>query len=233
MKPAAALFVLAGLFVLSVGEASAQTDFSGTWALDRDISADLSKASFEPPPPPKRRSPGGLSGGFGPFRFGGRGGGRGAGPERPAGGSESGGGDGHGAAVLTVDERARLRDLADYVKTLAPVMTIEHSDHSTFTVTDGRGRSHLFPTDATKTTQALATTSTDAVTTWDGPHMVTVYTIGPSSNLVFTYILVPATRQMALRIQLEEAGRSRADVPELKLVYKLTSAPKAPADPSH
>ena len=51
---------------------------------------------------------------------------------------------------------------------------------------------------------------------------------------VFTDILVPATRQMALRIQLEEAGRSRADVPELKLVYKLTSAtPKAPSGPSH
>ena len=219
---------------MSAGRASAQTDFSGTWTLDRDISADLSKASFEPPPPPKRRSTGGWSGGFGPFSVGGRGGGRGGGGERPAGGAETGGDNGDSAAVLTVEERARLRELADYVKTLAPVMTIEHTDHSAFTVTDGRGRPHLFPTDGTKTPQALATTSADAVTKWDGPHMVTVYTIGPIRNLVFTYILVPATRQMALRIQLEESGRSRADVPELKLVYKLTSAaPKAPSGPSH
>ena len=49
--------------------------------------------------------------------------------------------------------------------------------------------------------------------------------------LIFTYILVPATKQLALRIQLDDGGRARADVPELKLVYKLkAAAPKAPSD---
>jgi hypothetical protein len=101
-------------------------------------------------------------------------------------------------------------------------------------VTDGPGRSHLFPTDGTKTPQAFGSTTIDAVTKWDGPHIVTVYTIGPSHDLVFTYILVPATRQMALRIQLDDAGRARADVPELRLVYKLKPpAPKAPSGLPH
>ena len=64
--------------------------------------------------------------------------------------------------------------------------------------------------------------------------MVTVYTIGPSHDLVFTYILVPATRQMALRIQRDDGGRARADVPELKLVSKLGSvAPKTPSGFPH
>ncbi len=52
--------------------------------------------------------------------------------------------------------------------------------------------------------------------------MVTVFTIGPADDLVFTYILVPATNQMALRIRLDESGRPRADVPELRLVYRQT-----------
>jgi hypothetical protein len=52
--------------------------------------------------------------------------------------------------------------------------------------------------------------------------MVTVYTISPTRDLVFTYILVPATKQMALRIRLDESGRQRTDVPELRLVYRLT-----------
>ena len=44
----------------------------------------------------------------------------------------------------------------------------------------------------------------------------------PTRELIFTYILVPATKQMALRIKLEDSGRQRADVPELRLVYRLT-----------
>ena len=91
MKSVAAIAVLTGLLLLPASRASAQTDFSGTWTLDRDLSADLTKASFDPPAAAKPRSTGGLSGGFGPFGFGGgggRGGGsHGGGGSRPSGGS--------------------------------------------------------------------------------------------------------------------------------------------------
>ena len=100
-------------------------------------------------------------------------------------------------------------------------IVIEHTDHSTFTVTDAQGRSRLFPTDGTKTPQALATTTVDSVTNWDGPHMVTVYTIGPTRDLVFTYILVPATKQTGAA---HPAGRRRAahaPTSRARLVYKL------------
>jgi len=227
MKPLLIFIAAVGFLGLGGDRAFAQTDFSGTWALDRDISGDLSKASFEPQQTQARRNIGGFSGGFGGRGFGGR---NGSGARR-AGGTD----DGRSASgtPLTDDEKARLREMALYVKGLASIV-IEHTDHSTFTVTDAQGRSHLFPTDGTKVPQALATTTVDATTKWDGPHMVTVYTIGPSRDLVFTYILVPATRQMALRIQLDDAGRARADVPELKLVYKLKpAAPKAPSGFPH
>jgi hypothetical protein len=214
VKPLPTRLLIIGLLTLSAGRASAQVDFSGTWTLDREMSADLSKATFEPQQAQTRRT-NGFGGGFGGRGFGGRNGG--SRPARPAPGDNT---TRDGESALTADERTRLRELADYVKAFTSIV-IAHSDHSTFTVTDAQGRSRLFPTDGSKTQHALATTTVESTTRWDGPHMVTVYTIGPARELVFTYILVPATRQMALRIKLDDAGRQRADVPELRLVYRL------------
>ena len=214
-----------GLLGLCGSRASAQTDFSGTWSLDRDISGDLSKATFEPQQTQAKRNDSGFTGGFGGRGFGGgRSGSSSRRPTPPSDGSRG------GTAPLTDDEKARLHDLALYVRGLASLV-VEHTDHSTFTVTDGLGRSHLFLTDGTKTPQAFGGSTIDTVTKWDGPHLVTVYTIGPSHDVVFTYILVPTTKQVALRIQLEAGGHASPEVPELKLVYKLKPpTPKTPSD---
>jgi hypothetical protein len=207
MKTLTALLAAVHLFALSA-PASAQTDFSGRWMLDKDMSADLTKATFAPQATPQQRSTGGFSGGGFGRSYGGR--------------SQAGGGENRGGgATVTPGERAILKEFADYLRSFTTV-DIEHTDHSTFTVTDTAGRSHLFPTDGTKTPMALATATVDSITRWDGPHMVTVFTIGPAEDLVFTYILVPATHQMALRIRLDQSGRPRADVPELRLVYRQT-----------
>jgi hypothetical protein len=221
MKPGAFLLA-AALAAVPCTRASAQTDFSGTWVLDREISADLTKVTFEPTQTQARGNGGGFSG------FGGGGFGRGNGGNggrvsgsRPRGGPSEGR-DGTSNA-LSPEEIVRLKELAGYVRGFS-TLAIEHSDHSTFTVTDADRNARLYPTDGTKTPQMLDTQRVDSVTKWDGPHMVTVFTIGPAHDLVFTYILVPATRQMALRIRLEESGRVRADLPELRFVYKLRPA---------
>jgi len=222
MRVGGLIVLVAAFAAVPCSRASAQTDFSGTWTLDRDISSDLTKASFEPPKAPAQRNTSGFSGGFGGRGFGGgsrRGGGGGG---NGGGGGSRNDGAGRASAPLTPEEQTRLRELADFVRSLSAV-GIEHTDHSTFTVTDVQKRSHLFPTDGTKTPLALGTTSVDTVTNWDGPHMVTIVTVGPMRDLVFTYTLVPATKQMALRIRLDEGGRARADLPELRLVYKRTS----------
>jgi hypothetical protein len=212
MRPAALLVMVVGALTCSAARASAQVDFTGKWTLDRDLSADLTRASFEPQQTQAPRNTG-LTGGFGGRGYGGRSGGSG---RRP--GDSSGSRNG---AVLTADEHARLKEIAEYVKGFTS-LTIDHTDHSTFTVTDAQGRSRLFPTDGSKTQHAFATSTIESTTRWDGPHMVTVYTISSARELVFTFILVPATNQMALRIKLDDSGRQRADVPELRLVYKLT-----------
>ena len=216
--------------VLCSTPAFAQVDFSGHWTLDRDISSDLNKATFEPQAQSQGQGQTRQPGGFGGRGFGGRGfgGGFGGGSGRRQG--QSGGNDRDGArggAAITDEEKLRLREVAAFVKTLGS-MDVEHTDHSTFTISDPQGHAHLFPTDGTKTPQAFATTTIDSVTKWDGPHLETILTIGPTRDLVLTYILVPATRQMALRIHLEESGRARADVPELKLVYKRQPATHSP-----
>ena len=216
MKPALLVALVAGALTCSVSPASAQVDFTGKWTLDRDLSADLTKASFEPQQAQAPRNTG-FSGGFGGRGYGGgRSGGSGGSGRRP--GDNSGARNG---AALTADEHARLREIADYVKGFTS-LAIDHTDHSTFTVTDALGRSRLFPTDGTKTQHAFATSTIESTTKWDGPHMVTAYTISSTRDLVFTYILVPATHQMALRIKLDDSGHQRVDVPELRLVYKLT-----------
>ena len=57
--------------VLGSARADAQVDFSGILHLDREISGDLAKATFEPPAPHQAsRAPGGFSGGFGGRSFG-------------------------------------------------------------------------------------------------------------------------------------------------------------------
>ena len=226
MKLAAAAIFAA--LLLPAARASAQIDFSGSWTLDRDISSDLAKASFEPQVQSQaRRLPGGRTGGAG--GFGGRGGFGGGRRQGQAGGER--GADARNAA-LTDEERLRLREVAAYVKALGSIV-IEHTDHSTLTVSDAQGHSRLFPTDGTKAPQAFATATLDSVTKWDGPHLETVYTIDPTHDLVFTYILVPASKQMALRIHLEQSGRPRADVPELRLIYKQHPSTHSAQGPRH
>ena len=214
MKPVVLVALVVGALTCCAARASAQVDFTGKWTLDRETSADLTKASFEPQQAQAPRNTG-FNGGFGGRGgYGGRSGGSGRRPGDTSGSR-------NGASALTEDERARLREIADYVKGFTS-LTIDHTDHSTFTVTDALGRSRLFPTDGSKTQHAFATSTIESTTKWDGPHMVTVYTISSTRELVFTYILVPATKQMALRIKLDDSGRQRADVPELRLVYRLT-----------
>jgi hypothetical protein len=211
----------AAAVALVAAPAFAQVDFSGHWILDRDISSDLTRATLEPQAQGQtRQMPGGFTGrGFGgSFGGGGRRQGQSGGNDRGA---------GRGGAALTDDEKLRLREVAAFLKTLT-AMDIEHTDHSTFTVSDAQGRAHLFPTDGTKTPQAFATASIDSVTKWDGPHLETILTIGPTRDLVLTYISVPATHQMALRIHLEESGRQRTDVPELRFIYKRQPATHSP-----
>ena len=111
---ATAAFIVVAAFRLGAQTApataapvEARPDFSGTWALDRSISNDASKANFEPGQENRSSRPGGF--GSGSRRRGGFGGFGGARPDTRDTGASS-----------TPDERARLQALTDWLKKTAP-----------------------------------------------------------------------------------------------------------------
>jgi hypothetical protein len=189
--------------------AQARPDFSGTWSLDRSISTDLGKASFEPATDRSRQGGGRRGGGFGGGGFGGRGGFGGSG------GSRSRYGD--SPSDSTPDERARLSALTDQLKKGAATLVISHHDPS-FVINDSLDHTQFFQTTGSSDEHQLASTKVTSTTRWEESRLITEYDLG-SRKLVYTYALLPATRQMVLRVRLEANGSQRATGPEIKLVF--------------
>jgi hypothetical protein len=220
MKYAACSVVALSLAVLSPRPSLAQTppqgasstavrpDFSGTWRLDRSISNDPSKADFEPAQARSRQRPGGFGGG----RRGGIGGG-GRPPERDP------------ADTQTPDEKGRLQALTVQLRNGSNTLTISHHDPS-FVINDALDHTQFLQTSDTSTNQDVGPVSIACTTHWEGPRLVTEYTLSDRQRLVFTYTLLEATKQMVLRVRLDDTERRRVISRELKLVYTL--APPQP-----
>jgi hypothetical protein len=192
--------------------AEARPDFSGTWALDRSISTDLEKASFLPPN--RSSQGGGGGGGFGGFR-GGRGG--------FGGGSRSRNQD--SSSDMTSDEKTRLSVLTDLMKKGFATLVISHHDPS-FVVNDSLDRTQFFQTTGSTDEHDLVSTKVSSTTHWEDSRLVTEYDLSSSRKLMYTYALLPATRQMVLRVRLEANGSQRPTGPEVKLVY-TQAAPRS------
>ena len=111
----------------------ARPDFSGTWTLDRSISHDPSKASFDPA---KARST---------QRAGGFGGGTARRPRRlwrfPSDRPDT-------ANDRTPDERSRLQALTDQLRKGSATLVISHHDPS-FVINDAQDHTQFFQTDDT------------------------------------------------------------------------------------
>ena len=183
---------------------------SGTWTLDRSISNDPSKASFEPAQGRSNQP----SGGFGGGRRGGRGGIGGG--SRPA--------DRGTADDRTPDERTRLQALTDQLRK-ASGLVISHHDPS-FVINDAQDHTQFFQTDDSTNDHEVGLATITSTTHWEGSHLVTEYNLSSRLKLVFTYTLLAPTKQMVLRVRLDDTERRRAISQELKLVYTL--APYVP-----
>ena len=180
-------------------------DFSGTWSLNRNLSDDPSHVNLEAP----RGGRGGFGGGSS-----GRGGGRGG-----FGGSRPGSRD--TLAASTPDEKARLQVLTDQLKRGSASLVISHHDPS-FVIDDAQ-HAQFFQTSGTPDEQHLGSVTVTSTTHWDGSRLVTAYALSSRLNLVYTYTLLPKTKQLVFRARLEAADGQRANGPELMLVY--TPAP--------
>jgi hypothetical protein len=185
----------------------AQPDFSGTWTLDRSISNDPSKATFEPPKAQNPQRYGGFSGG-----------------SRRGGGSRSPSGD-HAADDRTPDERTRLQALTDQLRKASDRLVISHHDPS-FVINDAQDHTQFFQTDDSTNEHQVGAAAVSSTTHWEGPRLITEYALSSRQKVVFTYTLLAATKQMVIRVRVDDTERRRVVSQELKLVYTL--APSAP-----
>jgi hypothetical protein len=193
----------------STQAASGETrlDFSGTWSLDPGLSNDPSQASFDARNNDTRAA-GGRSGGYGGGRRGGFGG---FGP--------GGGGQRQATASNTVEQR-RLQELTDALKNASKTLVISHHDPS-FVINDAKDHTEFFQTNGSTDEHHLTSGTVNSATHWQGSRLVTEYEIGSRDKLVYTYTVLPKTKQMVLRVRRESSGGSRTSGPELKLVYNL------------
>jgi hypothetical protein len=190
--------------------AEARPDFSGTWSLDPSISTDLSKATFEAPQNSRIQRSSGFNGGS--RRRGGFGG-FGAPPDSR-----------DTAAASTPDERARLQAFTDLLKKGSASLVISHHDPS-FVVNDAQNQTQFFKTDGSVDEHHLGSVDVTSTTHWDGSRLVTAYALSSRQQLVYTYTLLPATKQLVLRVRRDLTEVQRGTGPEVKLVYTLMSSP--------
>jgi hypothetical protein len=188
------------------------TNFSGTWALDRSISSDPAQATFDTSGARAGGARSGRGGGFG---------GRGGGGFGGGGGGNTGQSSG---STITPEERNRLRELTDQVKRGSASLVIAHAD-PTFTVTDSQGHTQVFQTDGSIDQRQLASVFVDSSAHWDDARLVIEYVVSVDRKLVYTYTLLPKTRQLVIRITLDAPETRRGGSPEVKLVYNETQTP--------
>jgi len=186
-------------------------DFSGTWTLDTSISSDPSKASFEPSRSGGNQRYGGFGGGG---RGRSRGGFGGAPPRQTSGGT---------ADDRTPEEKARLQALTDELRKALRTLVISHHEPG-FVINDALDHTQFLTTDDKPADQQIGAQAISTATHWEGTHLVTEYTLSDRHKLVFTYTLLAETKQMVLRVRLDDTERRRVVGQEVKLAYTLAPA---------
>ncbi|HUK34537.1 MAG TPA: hypothetical protein VLV86_11530 [Vicinamibacterales bacterium] len=186
-------------------------DLSGTWTIDPDVSTDLAKIDLIPSSNSARQSTGTRRGGFGGGGFGGRG----------FGGTRSRT-DGGGAPKLTSDEQARLKAMADALKTGWTKLTISLHDPS-FVVNDSRNRTWFFSTDGNAADNHVGDFTLPTTTRWDGDRLVTEWPIGTNMTLVCSYTLLANMKRLVVRVDRKDGQNTRPFEPNVYLLYRRSA----------
>ena len=89
-------------------------------------------------------------------------------------------------------------------------------------IDDAQGQAQFFQTSGTLDEHHLGSVTVTSTTHWEGSRLVTAYALSSHQNLVYTYTLLPVTKQLVLRVRLNAPEGQRAHGPELMLVYTLS-----------
>jgi hypothetical protein len=181
-------------------------DFSGTWTLDRNLSTDPAQIGFAPATDTNRRPQRGGSGGIGGFGGFGRG------------GSRRGTDSRNSADDLTPIEQERLKALTDELKTATATLVISHHDPD-FVVNDAKDHTLFLHTTGEREENHLGAITISSSTHWAGSRLVTECVLGSRLTLVYTYTLLPNTKQLVVRVARQAEDRRPAGQ-DVRLVYR-------------
>ena len=120
---------------------------------------------------------------------------------------------------MTSDEKTRLSVLTDLMRKGFATLVISHHDPS-FVINDAKDHTQFFQTTGSTDDHQLGSVTVSSTTRWDGPRLVTEYSLSSRQKLVYTFTMLPATKQLVVRVRLDATEGRRAEGPELKLVYK-------------
>jgi hypothetical protein len=189
---------------LAQDHASDKPDFSGTWAIDRTLSADLAKINLGTTTENDQQR--GRQGGFGGFGRRGGYGGRTQSTNRNAPGT------------LTDVETSRLKAISTEIRTAFDRLVISHHDPS-LVVNDAKDRTQFFRTTGEMDENHLGDVTVSSTTRWEGPRIVTTYGLSTRLKVVTTYTVLAKTKQLIVRFAMQDTENRRGGEPEIKLVY--------------
>jgi hypothetical protein len=217
-KHATAILVALGVAYATPARAqgipAGRRDFSGTWTLDAHLSDNPEQVAqeirFDTGQLVDQDFLGGRTERGRPGAIGRGGGGQGglSGPGR---------GRDETADQLSPDDRKKLNELTDAVQFVSPTLTISQTE-SDITVTSTRGGTQTFHTNGKVEKQPLNAGTVDRVASWEGPTLVVAYEVGHAGTLTHTYLLVPTTKQLLIRVNFERR-RGEPGPFDIKLVY--------------
>jgi len=121
----------------------------------------------------------------------------------------------------TPEEKARLQALTDQLRKALRTLVISHHEPG-FVINDALDHTQFLTTDDKPADQRIGAQTISTATHWEGTHLVIEYTLSDRHKLVFTYTLLAETKQMVLRVRLDDTERRRVVGREVKLAYTLT-----------
>jgi hypothetical protein len=115
-------------------------------------------------------------------------------------------------------EQERLKALTDQLKTATGTLVISHHDPD-FVVNDAQNHTLFLHTTGVNDDNHVGATTVSSSTHWDGSRLVTECVLGSRLTLLYTYTLVPNTKQLVVRVSRKAGDRQRAGQ-DVRLVYR-------------
>lgn len=130
----------------------------------------------------------------------------------------------HERALLKPDEQQKIQSLLDIARLPAVSLTIAQ-DGGKVTITDPVRGSRTFQANGVKEPQKFESGVLDATTRWEGPQLITDYDVGHGNALRFSYMIVPPSNVLLIRISVQLPGNAAAPF-VIKHVYDKGTAAK-------